>query len=98
MGAPGRLFLQVVLLGAGLAVLGWLNQFPSVDRLFRAPASLPWLRGTWLPVSAALLFGMGWLVWWLWRVLMPDADRQEQPDLDAAWEEAVAALDAAGVG
>lgn len=93
-----RLVFQILLLGAVLVLLGWLNRFPEVDNWFPAPGFAPWLRGHLLPAVFALVVGMGWAAWWLWNLILPETDRQAHPDIDAAWDEAVAALDAAGLG
>src|SRR5438552_14133056 len=93
MEARGRILLQLVLAGVGVVVLAWLNRLPSVDRLLPVPALL---RGFWLPLLFALILGLGWLVWWLWHVLLAEVG-QDHPDLDAAWDEAVAALHEAGI-
>src|SRR5581483_4287908 len=98
MGTPLRTLLQLLLLGAVLAVLLVLNQLPEVDQKFSAPRFAPWLRGIWLPLLFALVVAMGWASWWLWRLILPETDRTEYPDIDAAWDEAVAALDVAGIG
>src|SRR5438105_14334104 len=93
MGARGRIVLLLALTGASLVLLAALNRLPGVDRL--APVPTP-LRGVWLPLSGLVLLGLVWLVWSLWRVLWPE-NGGDFPDLDAAWEEALAALQEAGI-
>ncbi len=98
MGPRFRTIVLLLLLGAVLAVLGWVNQFREVDTLFRPPSFALWLRGIWLPMLFALVVGMGWAAWWLWSILFPESMSDGEPDIDAAWDEAVAALDDAGIG
>lgn len=94
MAARGRIVLQLVFTGASLVLLAGLNRLPGVDRWLPVPTPL---RGIWLPLAGLVLLGFVWLVWGLWRVLWPEIG-DDFPDLDAAWEEAVAALSEAGIG
>ena len=56
------------------------------------------LREGWLPILFLLVYLLGWLGWWLWRLLLADEEDSSFPDIDQAWDEAKRALSKAGLG
>jgi hypothetical protein len=92
---PWRWLLHLACVAAVLAGLGWLNYQFDLERFLRAP--LPWLRKVWLPLLFFFVYLNLWLGWWLWQLLGPDQETSAYPDLDAAWAEAVRAVERAGL-
>jgi hypothetical protein len=86
-------FLCLVLVLIGLA---FLNYHFDLERILRTP--WPILRKIWLPLLFFLIYLLGWLGVWLWRLLGPEETISPFPDIDAAWSEALRALDKAGIG
>src|SRR5438128_1243254 len=88
MGRGLRWFLHLVLLVAILIGLHFLNApFQSQVRVGN------WLvRENWLPILFLLVYALCWLSWWLWKLLVSEEEESSFPDIDGAWEEAVAAL------
>jgi hypothetical protein len=85
-----------ILVVAGLFVLFWfVNRWFRLDRLLKAPS--PWLRQFWLPILFLLTVCLSWLGYWLWKLLTPEEESSDFPDIDAAWEDARAALNSAGI-
>src|SRR5438309_1616911 len=76
----------------GLAIIGYILEL----RRFMAA---PWwiLREFWLPIVFLLVYVLSWLGWWLWKLLGPEEADSNFPDIDQAWEEAVAALSQEGI-
>jgi type VI protein secretion system component VasK len=92
---PVRWVLHFALIALVLVGLGFLNYYFDLERYLRTP--LPILRKVWLPLLFLLVYVNIWLGWWLWRLLGPDKETSEFPDLDTAWEKALAELDRAGI-
>src|SRR5262249_8256618 len=90
-----RWTLHFLLLAAVLVLLGYLNYLFDLERILRAP--LPILRPVWLPILLLLIYILGWLGWWLWRILGAEEGSSPFPDIDAAWHEALTALAQAGI-
>jgi hypothetical protein len=82
--------LLILLIVAGLYLL---NRQVEMERGVRGP--LP-LGQTYLPVLFLLFLGEVWLGYYLWQ-LLTEEDVSDFPDIDAAWEEATAALEKAGI-
>ena len=90
-----RWMMHFVLVGLVLAGLAYLNYIFDLAKYLEAP----WLivRRLWLPLLFLVLYLLAWQAWWLWRLLGPDHDPKDFPDIDRAWGEAQDALDAAGL-
>jgi hypothetical protein len=58
----------------------------------------PTLKRFYWPLMALLVYGLIWLSWYLWLLLTPEQEETAYPDIDAAWGEAVTALEQAGIG
>lgn len=88
-----RWTIHVVLVVLILIGLYFLN------RLLIPPG---FVRGTllvqlfFLPILFLLLYALAWLGWWLWK-LLTEEEVSRFPDIDEAWEEAVAALEQEGI-
>lgn len=87
---PAAIFVGVLIL------LTLLNYALDLDRVILAPWAF--LRRLWLPILFVLVWVLCWLGWWLWRLLNLDEDVALYPDIDAAWNEALALLKDAGIG
>lgn len=98
MGRGLRAFIHVLIVAGVLVGLWWLNTYFDLGKLLKAPTlfRIP-LRDFWLPILFLLLYSMVWLGWWLWKLLGPEEYVSVFPDLDEAWDEAVAALHAAQI-
>lgn len=95
-GSTLRRVLHVVIVIAVLVALYYLNNhYLYLGKLIPRAG---FLRHTWLPILFLLLYALGWLGWWLWRLWLGDQPESHFPDIDAAWDEAVRALDQAGIG
>ena len=96
--APAALawFLHFVLV-AGAVVGLYFVQTPGglTEKLGRAPAIF---KQFWLPALFLLGYFLLWTISWLWRALAPNQPATDFPDLDEAWDEAVGALEKAGIG
>ena len=83
-----------VVFGA-LVFLTYMNRVLDIGRMVRAP--WPALRHYLLPIFFLLIYALCWLGWWLWQVIVAEDAASEFPDLDAAWNEALMELEAAGI-
>jgi hypothetical protein len=93
LGRGLRWTLHVVLLAGILVGLWWLNRALGVSGAVRER----WLQDYFLPVVFLLIYVLLWLGWWLWKLLTPEAEEADFPDIEAAWDEAVASLNAAQI-
>jgi hypothetical protein len=94
-GPAVRWTVRLILLAVILLLLYYLNHLLGpVKWLGRAP---PWLQPYWLPSLFLLFCALSWLAWWLWKLLLPEAESNEFPDIDQAWDEARAALNQQGI-
>src|ERR1700758_3308997 len=85
-----RFIFRTILLALVLVGLWLLNRYLELDRYVRAP--LPVLREVWLPLLFLLVYTLFWLGAMLWRAVGMEPDGSEFPDIDLAWDEAMAAL------
>jgi IcmF-related N-terminal domain len=89
-------FLHVVLVAAVAVGLYFAQPHLAVTQnITRGP---PWFRAYWLPALFLLAYLLAWSAAWLWALLAPGQPATDFPDIDAAWDEIVAALAKAGVG
>jgi hypothetical protein len=89
--------LHIILLIAVLIALYWLNDYLGLDEKLKVSERWWFLRHLWLPILFMLIYVLGWLGWWLWKLLGPEEESAEFPDIDAAWDEAVYTLNQAGI-
>jgi hypothetical protein len=76
-----------------LTLIGlWVAQRVFELEKFVATGAPPWVRENWLPLLFALVYALGWLIWWLWTLLQAAPEASAFPDIDRAWEEAKLAL------
>jgi type VI protein secretion system component VasK len=96
--SPTRVWVtRIVILAIVLGVLTALNNWTwlSVGTLLAAPAPIDRI---WLPLFALGLYLAIWLGWWFWRALNSEVETTaEYPEIDAAWSQAVGALEKAGI-
>jgi hypothetical protein len=94
LGSALRVLLQIIVLGLILVALFWLNPWVAENWL----RSEHWLiKKAYLPILALLVFALCWLSYWLWKLLVTEDEGEQFPDIDAAWQEAQAALHKAGL-
>jgi hypothetical protein len=94
--------LHIILVLAILVGLWLVNRFFNLHEVLKAPVLG---RGNlrinfsdvWLPILFLLVYALGWLAWWLWKLLGPEEETSAFPDIDQAWEEAKQALGSAGI-
>jgi hypothetical protein len=89
-------FLHVLLV-AGLAVGAYYLELYAGwrDKIGYGPH---WFKPFWASALFLLAYALLWSAAWLWQLLAPNQPTTDFPDLDAAWAEAVAALEKAGIG
>jgi hypothetical protein len=87
--------LHIVLVLAVLVGLYFVSDSQAARRIIDTQS---WFQPFFLPVMALLVYGLIWLSWYLWILLTPEQEETAYPDIDAAWEEAIAALEQAGIG
>jgi hypothetical protein len=89
-----RTVLHVLAVVIVLAILFYVNQLPAV--YLKIPR-YRLLSRSWLPILFLLIYSLGWLSYWLWRLLIAEDDGRRFPDIDEAWQQALAALRQAGL-
>jgi hypothetical protein len=95
LGHGVRWALHVLLVVVLLIALWAVNYYGRLDAVLgRAPNEL---KQVWLPCLFLLVYALSWLGWWLWKLLWPEKEASDFPDIDDAWDEAVAALHQAGI-
>ncbi len=90
-----RWSLHAVCVLAILACLGWLNTALHLEKVVRAP--WPILRMCWLPLLFTFIYSLAWMAWWLWHVATSPNEQSPFPELDAAWQEGLKALEQAKI-
>ncbi len=83
-----------------LAVLLVLGVLFVLNRVLGIRALIPRAQivaDVWLPLLFLLVYVLAWLGWWLWTLLTADEGPSYYPDIDGAWDEAVRALNQAGM-
>jgi hypothetical protein len=88
---PIHIFIVVLVL-VGLWALNW-----ALDLRTYLPTAPRLIQQTWLPLLFLLVYALSWLGWWLWKLLAPEEESSPFPDIDAAWEEAMRALQQAEI-
>jgi hypothetical protein len=86
--------LHLLLVAAILFGLWHLNSYLRLHNRIPNPR---WLARFWLPVLFLLIYVLGWLFYWLWLLLVYEEPESVFPDIDAAWDAGVAALNRAGI-
>lgn len=90
-----RWTMHVLCLGGVLVGLAMLNYLLGLETVVRSP--WPALRSLWLPLLFLLVYALAWLGWWLYKLLTTPTGESPYPDIDSAWNEALAALDQANI-
>jgi hypothetical protein len=88
--------LRFVVLAIFLGLLYYLHQRFDLSRVLPRTSS-DFLHQFWLPLLGLLFVLLCWLGWWVWQLLRPEEDLSIFPDIDTAWEDAVAAVNQAGI-
>jgi|SRR5262245_13233260 len=95
--SPGVIWFLHFLLIAAIAVgLYFLGRHIDIKDYIGGRWSV--LRPIWLSVLFLLLYFIAWQLWWVWRLMRPEAIESVFPDLDEAWGQVVGALAKAGIG
>ena len=89
-----RWFLHAVVLIAILVGLYFLNGYLHIREMVPGHELL---RKIWLPLLFLLSYVLCWLGYWLWTLLIIEDEFPEFPDISEAWDEAIKALDRAGI-
>lgn len=91
-----RWILHFVILATILIVVNVL--FNLIAGRYLISTSAPGgVRRYWPALFLLSLYTLCWLGWWIYQILMEPPPVSEFPDIDAAWEEALRALDSAGI-
>src|SRR5262249_38968194 len=93
LSTTARWVLHVILVALILVGLYFLNKnWPSLLALLPKQ-----FREFWLPILFLLVYVLCWLGWYLWKLLEPDEQVSDFPDIDAAWQEALTELGEQGI-
>jgi IcmF-related N-terminal domain len=94
----GTVLFVLILVGAFVGILfglWYLNR--RLDLPQHLGRGVAWLYPYWLPLLFLLLCALGAAGWWVWRLLGPEREPEDFPDILEAWHEARAALQQAGI-
>lgn len=93
-----RRTLHIILLLIIVLVLFGVSYWLDLGRYLLAPTifGIP-LRNLWLSILFLLVYALFWLGYWLLKLMGPEEKVSEFPDIDAAWEDACAALQDKGI-
>jgi hypothetical protein len=91
-----RWTLHVVILATILIVVTVIFNVTEL-RTMTSPGGASWVRAAWPALLLLALYTLCWLGWWIYQILMEPPPVSEFPDIDAAWEESLRALDGAGI-
>src|SRR5437868_10051550 len=94
LGRGLRLTLHIALVAAITVALYFLNVKTGLYHKIPGPL---WLAKAWLSILFLLIYTLGLLGLWLYRLLIPPDVESDFPDIDIAWQEAREALAAAGI-
>jgi hypothetical protein len=84
------LVLHLVLVVAIVIGLHYLNEWLRLHELI--PTEIRFIAHNWLPILFLLIYSLCWLSWLLWQLLVFEPESSDFPDIDQAWQEALAAL------
>lgn len=87
--------LHVIVVVGTLIGLHYLNHLLGFHRMLPGKSRL--VRENWLPIIFILLYVIGWLGWYFWELVKRPAPAGEYADIALAWDEAMAALERAGI-
>lgn len=90
-----RWFIHFLFVALILVALGYLNYRFDLEKVLRSP--WPVLHKIWLPFLFFLLYILCWLGYWLYLLLGPERLPASFPEIDAAWSEAMMALNQASI-
>jgi hypothetical protein len=90
-----RWVIHFALVAIILVLLTFLNYAFDLEKLLTPP--LPYLRKVWLPLLFLQIYLLMWLGWWLWTLLVAEEASSDYPDIDEAWDQAVAQMKQAGI-
>ncbi len=91
-----RWLLHVIIIAAILVGLFFLNRYLGLSGFVKSDIGV--LRDGFLPILFLLAYVLGWLGWWLWKLLLPGEDESAFPDIDQAWDRVIEALGKSGIG
>ena len=89
-----KYFLHAVLMLLVLLLMYFLNGVFGIDKEIPTPA---WAQDYWLPMFVALIYALALTGYWIYKLLVAEAEATDFPDIDEAWDEARTALDQAGI-
>lgn len=82
--------LHGILVAAICGGLWFANAWLGLDSSVHAPSR--WLREMWLPLVFLLTYGVAWVGLWTWRAFTMPQAASPFPEIDTAWQQAIAAL------
>lgn len=91
-----RWFLHFLVIALILVGLTLLNSRADIPALLKGDVE-GFVADYFLPLLFLLVYIISWLGWCLWKLWIAEEDEGAFPDIDAAWDEAVAALNKAGI-
>jgi hypothetical protein len=94
IGPGARWGLHLLLVGGILVLLYFANRWLGIHELIAQPE---WARHVWLPIVFLLMYVLSWTGWWIYLILAAEPDPTDFPDIDEAWDQAVEALNHAGI-
>jgi hypothetical protein len=97
-GPATRWTVRLLVLTAILVLLWYVNNYWFEPSRWIGGAPSRGVARFWLPILFLLTVCLSWLGHWLWKLLTPEEESSDFPDIDAAWEEARAALESHGIG
>src|SRR5262249_854808 len=96
LGTGLRWIIHIILVAAIVVGLYFLNQALHI-RDDMGGQAYKFIGPLWLPILFLLIYALAWLGWWLYKLLGSEEEGSEFPDIDAAWEEAMRALEKGGI-
>lgn len=91
-----KVLVHVIILGAILYGLWWLNDLPFIQNLLLVKANTT-IQRIYLPLIFILVYLLSWLGYFWWK-LLNRGDVPEFEDIQAAWRDGVNRLRQAGIG
>lgn len=89
-----RVVLHVLVVLVLFILLYIVNGALKIDDLIPSPKIL---APFWLPILFLIVYLMVWVFWWLWKIVVSEEEAGTYPDIEAAWHEAVLALNNKGL-
>jgi type VI protein secretion system component VasK len=96
-GPGARWIVRFFLLTLIVVLLWFINYRWFRPEIFIGNAPSQFVGTAFLPILFLLTVCLSWLGYLLWKLLTPEAESSDFPDIDAAWDEARSVLNDAGI-